>query len=327
MALAESDARLRMAQEAVGIGAWEWPGADRSLNCSAKMLEIFGFDPAQTAPDLDAVLERLHVEDRLRLRDSLREVRRSGGFSGEYRLLRSGAGGAVETVWVAVRARVITSMGVARPVVMGIVYDITARKRADELAALMAHEVEHRAKNALAVVSSLLRMTKADSAEELAEAMGGRVRALSQTMALLGRGRWKGTGLREIVMSELAPFEDDGSEESCIEVSGPPVVVDVDAAQPLAMALHELATNAAKYGALSVPTGRVRVEWRIEAGRVHLVWRESGGPPIAGAPAGSGFGSKLIAMLFEGQLGGVVVKRWDPSGLICEMSFPIPPQP
>lgn len=220
----------------------------------------------------------------------------------------------------------MTLPGAVRPGVMGIVYDVTERKRADELTALMTHEVEHRAKNALAIVSSLLRMTKADSAEELAEAMTGRVRALSQTMGLLGRGRWKGALLRDIVMSELAPFESAGSEGPGIAVSGPALMIDVNAAQPLSMALHELATNAAKYGALSTPGGRLSVEWRIDGGRAHLVWRESGGPRLDGAPAASGFGSKLIAILFEGQLGGEAVKRWEPSGLVCEMSFPVPPQ-
>lgn len=326
MALAESDARLRMAQEAVGIGAWEWRGVTRSLNCSAKTLEIFGFDPLGAVPDLGAVLGRLHLEDRLCLRDALREIRRSGGFSGELRLLRPDDAGAVETVWIAVRAKAMTLPGAVRPVVMGIVYDVTERKRADELTALMTHEVEHRAKNALAIVSSLLRMTKADSAEELAEAMTGRVRALSQTMGLLGRGRWKGALLRDIVMSELAPFESPGSEGPGIAVSGPALMIDVNAAQPLSMALHELATNAAKYGALSTPGGRLSVEWRIDGGRAHLVWRESGGPRLDGAPAASGFGSKLIAILFEGQLGGEAIKRWEPSGLVCEMSFPVPPQ-
>lgn len=323
MALAESDARLRLVQEGVGIGVWEWAGRTRSLKLSPRMAELCGLDPVEDAPSLRVVLSRLHEDDRQVLRALAKHLKRDGELRGEFRLRRPNPAGASDIIWLATRAKVMTSASMTQHMLMGIAYDITERKRAEELTTLMAHEVEHRAKNALAVVSSLLRMTRADSAEELKAVMEGRVRALSQTMALLGQGRWQGAQLRDIVMAELKPFElaapGDGFE---IHVSGPSALLEVNAAQPLSMALHELATNAAKYGAMSVRGGSLNVDWRIENDRVHLCWREAGGPPLSGPSPRAGFGSKLITMLFEGQLGGVVNKRWEPTGLVCEMSFP-----
>lgn len=323
LALAESDARLRLAREAVGIGAWEWRSASRLLTCSRRMAELCGFDPVGPPPTLSSLLARIHPQDRLTLRSLTRQMKRSGGFSGEFRILRPRADGETETIWLAARATLMTSAEISHPLLMGIAYDITERKRAEELRTMMAHEVEHRAKNALAVVSSLLRMTKAESVAQLVRVMEGRVRALSETMALLGRGGWQGAQLADIIRSELMPFESsapgDGFE---IEISGPDVVIDVRAAQPLSMALHELITNAAKYGALSVPGGSISVTWQVTDGRVHLRWEEKGGPLLSGPPARSGFGSKLIRMLFEGQIGGTVQKEWQDDGLVCIMSFP-----
>ncbi|WP_431284104.1 sensor histidine kinase [Humitalea sp. 24SJ18S-53] len=327
LALAESDARLRLAQEALGIGTWEWLRRTRSLTCSRKMAELWGFDPDGGAIGLGAMLSRVDPRDRRQLRPLLTLDKGDGTFRCEFRILRPLSPDETETVWIAARARQLAAAQAVHPRLMGVAYDITERKRTEERAALMAHEVEHRAKNALAVVSGLLRMTKAESAEDLVNVMDGRVRALSRTIGLLGKGRWLGTELREILQSELQPFElaesGDGFE---MELSGPEVLIDVESAQPLAMAFHELATNAAKYGALSVPGGRLTIDWSVEAGRVHLLWRESGGPRVEGPPQQMGFGSQLIRMLFEGQIQGEVAKRWEPEGLVCEIRFPVCPR-
>ncbi len=323
LALAESDARLRLAQEAVGIGAWEWVQALQSLICSPKMLDIWGL-PADTATvSLRTVLARVHPDDRTLMRDMMRQLRGTQTINRDFRIERPTAKGDLETVWLAMRAHVVTPLESLDPRAMGVVYDITQRKRSEELTTLMAHEVEHRAKNALAVVSSLLRMTKADSADQLARVMEGRVNALSATMGLLGKGRWQDAGLRDIIESELKPFtKSDAGDGHEMTLSGPPIRVSVETAQPLAMALHELATNAVKYGALSVPTGSLDIAWRTEGDRIYLSWQESGGPPLCGVPPKSGFGSRLIAMLFEGQIQGEIERRWEPPGFLCLMSWP-----
>ena len=324
LALAESDARLRLAQEAVGIGSWEWNAATGVLTLSRTLCELWGFDPAAPPPGPIEVLSRVHPDDRLTVRRHLQQVGAQASTDCEFRVIRPEPGGPGRTLWMAARATLpVTSSGLAAHV-MGIAYDITDRKRAEELAVLMAREVEHRAKNALALVSSLLRMTKADTVGQLAQVMDGRVRALSRTLSLLGQSRWKGASLADLVRDAIKPFElaEDDARQA-VTLDGPNVTIDVDAAQPVSMALHELATNAAKYGALSVRGGSLSVRWQVEDGQVILRWTERDGPPLSGPPAATGFGSRLIGMLFEGQLKGTVSKQWLPAGLVCDIAFPL----
>jgi PAS domain S-box-containing protein len=321
LALAESDGRLRLAQEAVGIGSWEWRTRTRFIECSRRVPELLGVAAASRL-SLDALFDRVHPEDRRKLRTLLRRGGRDGGAGCEFRIRRPAAVGEPDTAWLAARAKQLSSSNGAPDRLMGIAYDITESKRAEEMLTLTSREVEHRAKNALMIVTSLLRMSKADSAEDLAKVMEGRIRAIGQTISLLSQGRWQGAQLRDIVESELEPYRSGATGDGGkIELCGPPVVVDADIAQPLAMALHELATNAAKYGALAASSGRLEVNWRVESGRIELLWRERGGPPLSGPPLKSGFGSRLIKMLFEGQIAGTIVKEWEPEGLVCEMSF------
>lgn len=320
-ALAESDARLRLAQEAVGIGTWEWLPDSRAVRCSPKMMELWGLKAEDGTLPLRELLAHVHPEDRSSLLNLMKEIRNTGGLRIEFRIQGSGAPDGSAIVWIAVRATLADSPQGGPAQLMGIAYDISDRKRAEEFTTLMAQEVEHRAKNTLAIVSGLLRMTKAKNVNQLVEVLDARVRALAGTMGLLRQGGWTGAQLGDIVETTLEYFKSTSSGGSQVTLSGPPIFIDVHSAQPIAMALHELATNAAKYGALSVDNGHLGVTWQVEAGRVHLEWRESGGPAVSGPPLHSGFGSKLIAMLFEGQIGGTIVKKWEPTGLLCELNF------
>lgn len=324
LALADTDARLRLAQEAVGIGTWEWVPSTRILTCSRKMLELWGLDPATESPSLSALLACAHEADRDALASLMADDRLGVNLRSEYRLQQQpGKAGAPEA-WLAVRAAFQPGNALAPARMIGVAYDITDRKQSDAMRTIMAHEVEHRAKNALMVVSSLLRMTKADSAEALVELMDARIRSLSRTMGLLGQGRWLGAGLREIVQSELGHFQRaENGAPPVITLEGPAVTVDVDTAQPLSMAMHELATNAAKYGALSTAGGTLRIDWWIKGATLRLRWVERGGPTLAGAPPRLGFGSRLIQTLIESQLQGSVAKQWDAAGLVCDIAFPL----
>ncbi len=323
LALAESDAWLRLAQEAVGIGTWEWVRKTGKVTWSRAMLRLWGFDANGGQPDTSQVLERMLPEDRHRFRREMAAAVQTGRLRSEVRILRPIAGGGEELVWIVTRARLLPTPGHAQSRFLGIAYDATERKRVEERAVLLAHEVEHRAKNALTIVSSLLRMTRADSAEEFAEVMDGRVKALAGALTLLGQQRWKGALLGQLVDFELVPFgaaiSDNGFD---ISAAGPEVLLRVEAAQAVSMALHELATNAAKYGALSAAGGRLAVHWRVEGGVVHLHWAETGGPPLAGPPARESFGTQLITSIFETQLGGQITRRWETTGLVCAISFP-----
>ncbi|SEN91279.1 Two-component sensor histidine kinase, contains HisKA and HATPase domains [Loktanella fryxellensis] len=186
----------------------------------------------------------------------------------------------------------------------------------------MATEVEHRAKNTLALISGLLRMTKADSAAQLDQIMQGRIRVLIGTMGLLREAKWSGADLRSILSDALSPFTGQEDEGTVVTLSGPAIWIDVSAAQSVSMAFHELATNAGKYGALSTSLGKLDISWDIADGRVEVKWRESGGPPVVEPPTRVGFGLQLVSILFEGQLGGIVTRDWSAEGLVCRLSFP-----
>ena len=198
--------------------------------------------------------------------------------------------------------------------------DITDRRAAEERQALLVREVDHRAKNALAVAQSVVRLTRADSPRDFAAAVEGRIGAMARAHTLLARERWGGGDVRELVEAELEPFAAEGR----FSASGPPARLAPEAVQAFSMVLHELATNAAKHGALSAPGGRVRVDWAVtEGGGLRLAWGESGGPPLLPGgqqPPRRGFGSRLVAATVAGQLGGAVACEWRPAGLRCEFT-------
>ncbi len=208
-----------------------------------------------------------------------------------------------------------------------VFFDITGRKRAEERQALLSREVDHRAKNALAVVQAALRLTKAPDLPSYARAIEGRVGALARAQTLLADDRWAGADLRTLLQGELTPFLGvQGGGGPFAELEGPAVALPANATQPLAMAVHELATNALKYGALSLPTGRVTVTWRVDGrppGTLRLRWTESGGPPVAASPARRGFGSRVVEGTVRGQLGGAVSLAWEPTGLVCDIDVPL----
>lgn len=203
--------------------------------------------------------------------------------------------------------------------------DIRERKHAEERQRLLAREVDHRAKNALAVVQAAVRLTRAEDVPGYARALEGRVAALARAQTLLAQDRWAGADLRALVRGELNPFL--GGNRQRAELDGPPVTLPPGAAQPLAMAVHELATNALKHGALSVEGGRVAVSWRASGRAAHRVlrlrWIEMGGPPVRGAPARRGFGTRVLEATIGRQLGGTVSLAWEAQGLICEIELPL----
>lgn len=199
-----------------------------------------------------------------------------------------------------------------------IARDITEQKRREEQIALLAREAEHRTKNLLALAQATVHLSEADTPDELKEVIDGRLQALAKAHTLLARSRWAGADLGAIVIDELSPYMGNG--DARVEISGPKVMLDPDPAQAAAMAVHELSTNAAKYGALSVPEGRVRVEWRLEpGGRLRLHWIETGGPPVT-LPRRQGFGTRVMQRMVCGQCNGDIDFDWRAEGLVCEIT-------
>jgi PAS domain S-box-containing protein len=193
-----------------------------------------------------------------------------------------------------------------------LIIDISDRKRAEETERLLIREVDHRAKNVLTVVQSLAQLTPFESKEQYVDALSGRIGSLARAHSLLSTTRWTGVDLHDLLRLELEPYGGDGGEQ--IAILGPPVLIDALAAQSLALVIHELATNASKYGALSRPLGRLNVSWSFdEKGALRLMWREDAGISIA-TPTQRGFGSTLIESAVK-QLGARIEHVWRPQGL------------
>ncbi|HEX2559688.1 PAS domain S-box protein, partial [Phenylobacterium sp.] len=196
------------------------------------------------------------------------------------------------------------------------VRDISEEKRNAEARELLMREVDHRARNVLAVAQSMVQLTQAADLESFKSALHGRISALARAQTSLSKSAWRGADLRQLVTDEIETFAHAGS----YEISGAPLMLRPEQVQPLSMILHELATNAAKYGAFSHPQGRVRVNWEATSlGDLQLFWNESR-TSRAGPPSKTGFGSRLINNLAK-QLGGSVQFRWKSDGLTVALDI------
>lgn len=193
-----------------------------------------------------------------------------------------------------------------------LITDITDRKRAEETERLLIREVDHRAKNVLTVVQSLAQLTPFESKDQYVQALSGRIGSLARAHSLLSTTRWSGVDLHDLLRLELDPYGGETDEQ--VAILGPPALIDAQAAQSLALVIHELATNASKYGALSRPLGRLNVSWSFdEAGVLRLTWREDAGVSIT-PPTQRGFGSTLIESAAK-QMGALIEHTWRPQGL------------
>ena len=184
----------------------------------------------------------------------------------------------------------------------------------------MAREAEHRSKNLLANVQATVNLSRANTTEELKQVIEGRIQALANVHSLFVKTRWIGADISTIATQELAPYAE--KKQRRVSIDGPPVLLEPNAAQAVAIILHELATNAAKYGALSAVNGHVDLKWSREAdGRLHLFWVETGGPKVQ-EPTRKGFGSRVIEQMIA-QHSGKTLFDWRAEGLVCEIALQV----
>jgi two-component sensor histidine kinase len=203
-----------------------------------------------------------------------------------------------------------------------IARDITEQKRREEQINLLAREADHRTKNLLALAQATVHLTNGETAAELKSAIEGRLRALANAHTLLAQSRWAGADLRNLALEELSPYcaeDDDGSRAM---IDGPSLMLEQQQAQAIALALHELTTNAVKYGALSIPSGRISLTWRQQSiNRLAVRWVETSGPPVT-PPTRQGFGTRVMKRICE-QLNGDLKFDWRADGLICDIVIDI----
>jgi two-component sensor histidine kinase/DNA-binding response OmpR family regulator len=318
MRLLQSEQLRSLALAAGQMGSWDWDGVSGEFSWDEGQYRIFEVDPGSFTVTPDNIRARIHPEDWERLRTALAGVTEQGQtYQAEFRVQRPSG----ELRWCIGAAA--ASIDATRRIVglSGVTVDITDRRSAEERQTLLVREVDHRARNALAVVQSMIRLTRAETKEAYIAAVEGRITALSRAHVLLSQSRWQGANLSRILDEELAPYRRNEADK--IVTMGPEVFLEPATAQILALALHELATNAAKYGALSSAAGRVVLSWELAPNRLTLQWVESGGPTVHQPPSSLGYGTRVISASVERQLDGSATFAWDADGLRFAMSIPL----
>jgi PAS domain S-box-containing protein len=313
-ALRESETRFRLAAAAIQ-GIVCDVDIDRGLVWYSDGLKrVLGIWPAELPTAKEWWLEQIHPEDRPRVAEDrlLQDEPEASHLDREYRVRHA------DGHWVHVEERsfVVRDQSGQPQRLIGVLTDISERKAAEAQQALLMREVDHRARNALTIVQSLVRLTRAPSQRAFVEAVEGRVAALARTHSLLASNRWRCADLRTVIADELAAL----SGEPGIRIIGPSVDLRPEAVQPVTMLVHELATNAVKHGALSMIGGRLVVSWQKDReGTLQVTWDETGGPRISSAPIEAGFGSTLMQSVVRDQLGGQLECLWRECGLRCEI--------
>jgi PAS domain S-box-containing protein len=314
--LVQSEQRRSLALAAGSMGSWDWDPLSGHFVWDDGQYRIFGVDPESFALTIENIRALIHPDDWSHLQNAIKPAAQSSpAFQTEFRVLRPD--GQLRWCIGTAVASVDATDHVVR--ISGVTVDITERKEAEERQVLLAREVDHRARNALALVQSIVRLTRADTIKSYIAAVEGRIGALSRAHTLLAQSRWQGADLARLADEELAAYRTGDAEK--IVVRGPDLSLEPRTAQTLALALHELSTNAAKYGALSELAGRVSLTWELKPDHLVLRWTETDGPPVK-APASPGFGIRVIGASVERQLEGEAAFDWKPEGLCCTLSVP-----
>jgi PAS domain S-box-containing protein len=322
LALAERNAQLALAAKAALVGNYTYDVKTGMLQFSEGYAAIYDLPEGTREMTGDQRRALVHPEDLERL-DKVRSQafeQRRGEFSLEYRNILPKRG----VRWIESRSLIFYDSDGRPQRLVGVNIDITERKRAEETQRLLIGELDHRVKNVLATVSAVVSHTGegSRSVANFIAALEGRIRSMATTHELLSAGRWQGISLTELVRRELAPF----ATRNNVEINGPEVLLKSEAGQAMAMVLHELATNAAKYGALSSKNGRVSVRWdRRSNGHARsqlvLEWQETGGPPVI-APGTPSYGTSSIRDLIPYEFGGTVDLVLAREGVRCRLELP-----
>ena len=313
--LLESERRRSLAIAAGRMGSWDWDWVNGDWLWDEGQYRIFGVDPKTFVVTPASVQALLHPDDIDELRKAMAQFPKGGrSYEAEFRINRPDG----EIRWcVGTAAATIDNDGrVVR--VSGVTVDITERKRAEERQNLLTREVDHRAKNALALAQSIVRLTRGENVKAYIQAVEGRINALARVHTILSLSSWQGAEIGNLIVEELAPY----SEGDQITFGGSEIQLQPATAQTLALALHELITNSAKYGALSTLSGRLSIKWDIQADNLVLSWEETGGPLVQ-KPKSSGFGTRSLMTSIESQLGGHALFDWRSEGLVCRLSVPL----
>jgi PAS domain S-box-containing protein len=322
LALAERTLQLALAERAALVGSVAFEVGPDIMQISAGYAALHGLAEGTTVIPRSAWLALVHPEDARRFDEVRRRnfQHRLREYVIDYRIVRPGG----EVRWIEARSFASYHADGRPHRVVGVNIDITDRKRAEELQRTLNAELDHRVKNVLATVSAVAAhtMDTSSSMHHFVASLDGRIRSMARTHELLSEGRWQGISLLGLVRRELAPYAAGANTY----VNGPDVILKAEAGQAMAMVLHELVTNAAKHGALSIKKGCVAIWWERRLNghqHSHLVfeWAEIGGPSVA-TPKSSGFGTSTIRDLIPYEFGGAVDLAFAPDGVQCRLELP-----
>jgi PAS domain S-box-containing protein len=324
-ALRDSELRVRLALESAEMGVWQCfvvGGRFVELTADDRALALLGGRPGEPA-EFEDLVARIHPDDLARLTPAATQALlpdSDGALDLDYRVRPLGE---EAERWVQARAQVVAGPDGLR--VVGTVRDITAVKDAEAQQRLLRGELQHRIKNTLAMVAAIATQTlRGDDIADRREEFSARLKALASAHDMLLATTWTSAPLREVIAGAV---EAHGSRHHRIEMRGPDLELSPRQALAMALAVHELATNAAKYGALSVDGGRVDISWSVAGPdgappeTFEFAWRESGGPPVV-APSRQGFGTRLITRVLPGDFRGEVRIDYAAEGVVCVLVAP-----
>jgi PAS domain S-box-containing protein len=317
-ALQEAETRHRLAIEAARMAVWEYDIATGEVKSSAALNRMYGL-PDDAKPTIEDLRQCYAPGERDRVQKAGQEALERGErqFEVEFRCRR----GDGSFYWLLLRAEIMFSRTGEMERVIGVLMDIDERKRYTERQNLMARELNHRVKNSLTVVQALATQSfRHHAVGDALKVFQGRLQALAQANNVLLENDWQVFDLLPLVEEITGPYRDEGGDDPFV-IDGDDVALPPSVNVPVALALHELCTNAAKYGALSVPGGRVVIRWRPQAENVELTWAEIGGPKVA-SPGEQGFGMRLLTQVLSRELGGIDLS-FSEEGLTCTMLLPV----
>ncbi|MGA0606480.1 sensor histidine kinase [Phenylobacterium sp. VNQ135] len=322
--LEEQRRRLEAAVEATGLGFWEWDVRNDRVTWSERNCEMFGLPPKRTVMTIERYIALIHPDDLPLVQEAYVKTREGGGgdFVVEHRT-RHQPGGL--TRWVQARGRTVADAE-GPALVVGTTLDISERKAVEDRRALLLGELAHRAKNGIQVMMGIVNQTARGvrTVQEFRDVLVARLSALADSQDLVMASGGRPVPLQDVVAKTLSPF---GTTRFELDDLGG-VTIAGEVAVALALLLHELSTNAVKYGALSQSSGRVALRRGEDAaGDVVLCWEERDGPPVRPAKR-KGFGSRLLEVGLSAY-GGKVEARFDPAGFTANIHFPVaaPPRP
>jgi PAS domain S-box-containing protein len=296
----DARAGFELALWAASMGSFDWDLVAEELYVSEASHQIFGGAQGRIKADLTRVMQAVHPDDLPKMQAAVETARRDGlPYKVEHRIIRPSDG---QTTWVMTAGAPVRDAAGKVVRIIGVTQDISAQKAAETQRETLVAELDHRVKNVLASVQSLALQSarKAPNIDTFLKTFAGRLKAMASAHTLLTATRWRGASVQNMVNAELG-----GLSPGQTRWEGPDVLLSPRATNALALALHELATNAVKYGALSSDAGRVDVRWWLEEGGFGLEWEESGGPVVS-PPTRQGFGSTLLERVTGRELGGEV---------------------